>query len=53
LICAAQFVLVRYGADGYYLLEQAYGPGAPGAGYDKAAFALPHARCIRNDGGCL
>ena len=22
--------MVRYGADGYYLLEQVYGPGAPG-----------------------
>ena len=27
---ARQDLMVRYGADGYYLLEQVYGPGAPG-----------------------
>jgi hypothetical protein len=25
-----QDLMVRYGTDGYYLLEQAHGPGAPG-----------------------
>ena len=27
---ARQDLMVRYGADGYYLLEQVHGPGAPG-----------------------
>ena len=26
----AQDLAVRYGRDGYYLLEQVHGPGAPG-----------------------
>ena len=27
---ARQDLMIRYGADGYYLLEQVHGPGAPG-----------------------
>ena len=38
-----QDLMVRYGADGYYLLEQVHGPGAPGvaAGAARRAGAAP------------